>query len=421
MYELAQELFPICRSITGNGVRETFHILKREIPELEIYEIASGTEVFDWTIPPEWNIRETYIEDAEGKRIIDFRDNNLHVVGYSTSVDRYVELEELKENIYFEESDPNAIPYVTSYYKERYGFCMSKEQLDGLSEGTYHMYIDSDLDKHGSMTYGEVIFPGETGEEILFSVNICHPSMANNELSGPVVMTELCKYIREMKKRKYTYRIVFLPETIGSICYLSRHLEHLKSHVKAGFVVTCVGDDRTYSYLESAYGDTLADRVLTNVLQFHYPQYRKYSFLERGSDERQYNAPGVNLPVCTFCRSKFGEFPEYHTSKDNMNLISEEGLRGAYIVLSQVIDALELNDKYRVNCICEPQLGRRGLYPTVSKKNNYGEAEAILNFVAYANGINDLIDISNTIKVPIDKLKPIVEKLERKELIERVK
>lgn len=416
MYDLAKRLFPICRSITGDGVRQTLQILKEYMPDLNIVEVPSGTQVFDWTVPKEWCIREAYIENSVGEHIIDFKENNLHVMGYSTPIDEYVSLEKLKENIYVEESDPEAIPYVTSYYKESFGFCMSKHQRDTLPEDTYHMYIDSDL-KNGSLTYGEVIIPGKSQKEIFLSTYICHPSMANNELSGPCVTTKLYRMIKSIENRKYTYRIIFIPETIGSITYLSKHYIEMKKNIIAGFNLSCVGDNRTYSYVASRYGNTLADKVAKNVLRFHYPDYISYSFLNRGSDERQYCAPGIDLPICAICRSKYHEYMEYHTSKDDLSLISEAGLEGAYEVYKQCIIALEYNDYYKIRCLCEPQLGKRALYPTISKKNTYNEKQTMMNIIAYADGTNDLIDISNIIGVPVKELIPIIKKLQMNNLL----
>ncbi|MDE5590040.1 MAG: DUF4910 domain-containing protein, partial [Acetatifactor sp.] len=370
MYQLVERLFPICRSITGDGVRETLSILKEYISDLKIYEVPSGTKVFDWVIPKEWRIREAYIENGKGEKIVDMKENNLHVMGYSAPLDKYVDLQELKQYIYVQEDQPDAIPYVTSYYKERSGFCMSRNMRDALPEDRYHMYIDSEL-FDGSLTYGEMILPGKTEKEVLLSTYLCHPSMANNELSGPAVVTALVRWFDSLKDRKYTYRIVFIPETIGSITYLSRNLEEMKQRVIAGYVLSCVGDNRTYSYIPSRDGNTLADRAAKNVLRFHYPEYRRYTFLDRGSDERQYNAPGVDLPVCVVCRSKYGEFPEYHTSLDNLSLVTPEGLEGALDAYRQMIMAIEYNVFYRIKCLCEPQLGKRGLYPTVSKKGSY--------------------------------------------------
>ena len=411
MYELAERLFPICRSITGDGVRQTLEILKEEYEDLQVYEVPSGTQVFDWTVPKEWNIRDAYIEDSQGKRIIDFKESNLYVMGYSLPMDRMMSLEELKQMIFTQPEQPDVIPYVTSYYQERSGFCMSENQKNALREDTYHCVIDSDL-KEGSLTYGEIILKGDTEEEVLLSTYICHPSMANNEVSGPVVTIELVKWLASLKQRRYTYRILFIPETIGSITYLSRNLETMKKNTTAGFVLSCLGDDRTYSIVETKYGGTLTDRLLKNILQFHFPDYICYDFLHRGSDERQYNAPGVDLPVCGVCRSKYEEYPEYHTSADDLSLISEEGLQGSAALMKKCIMALEYNYFYKLSCCCEPQLGKRGLYPTLSQKGNYSDAALVMrDLVAYADGSIDLIEISNRIRTPIDLLIPLIDKL----------
>lgn len=419
MYAFAERLFPIGRSLTGEGVRQSLGMIKELVPELEIREIPSGTQVFDWTIPQEWEIRHAYIEDEAGNRIVDYEVNNLHVIGYSTPVDRYVDLEELLNYIRVEDEQPDVIPYVTSYYSPRYGFCMSKRQRDALKPGTYHMVIDSRL-FDGVLNYAELLLPGKTEKEVLLSTYICHPSMANNELSGPVLVTWLANWLKTID-RNLTYRIVIVPETIGSIAYLSRNLDAMRKNTIAGFVLTCVGDDRTYSYLESRNGNTLSDRVLTNVLKDVYPEYKTYSYLDRGSDERQYNAPGVDLPVCDFCRSKYGEYPEYHTSADDMSLVSPRGLSGAYRVMTQVLAALEMNGFYRVNCLCEPQLGKRGLYPTESRKGIYHEVKKLTNLIAYADGERDLIEISTKIGVPLVELIPIVEKLVAAGLLDKLK
>lgn len=419
MYRLAEELFPIDRSLTGDGVRRTLAIIKRELPDMEVHEVPTGTQVFDWTVPKEWAIRQAYIEDEQGNRIIDYKDLNLYVMGYSTPVDRWVDLEELKKHIYVQEGQPDAVPYVTSYYAPRYGFCMSEKQRDSLLPGRYHMLIDSEL-FDGSLTYGELVIPGRSEKEILISTYVCHPSMANNELSGPVLAVALAKRAAAQTDRKYTYRFLWIPETIGSITYLSRHLEHMKKHVIAGFVLSCVGDDRTYSYVPSRDGNTLADRAARNVLSFRYPEYRRYTFLDRGSDERQYNAPGVDLPVCVVCRSKYGEYPEYHTSLDNLEMISGGALQGSYEMYGAIFDAIEYNGFYRVKCLCEPQLGKRGMYPTVSRKGSYDAIMNMRDFLAYADGKKDLIDISDIIQAPIESLIPVIIKLQEADLLEVV-
>lgn len=423
IYDLSAAIFPICRSITGEGIRETLHILDEYIsrnggPHLMVHEIPSGTQVFDWTVPKEWVIREAYIEDEQGNHIIDMKDNNLHVLGYSTPVDEWVSLETLKKHIFTQPDQPDVIPYVTSYYKERFGFCLAARQISSLKEGRYHMYIDSEL-FDGSMSYAECVIPGEIDQELMITSYICHPSMANNECSGPTLLAELIRYVAAMEHRKYTYRFVLNPETIGSIAYLSRNYRHLKDKLAAGIVLSCVGDDRDYSIVHSRYGDTLADKSLENILRFR-PHYTPYSYLKRGSDERQYNAPGIELPVVGYCRTKYGEYPEYHTSADDMGLVSPAGFQGSYEVMTQWIDAMEHNEKYRVLVHCEPQLGKRGLYPTVSQKGSYNAVQAMTDFIAYADGRNDLFDISDLIGVPVRELIEITDKLKKNNLLEVV-
>ena len=277
MYEFASRIFPYNRSITGEGVRQTLSDISDYIAssgtELKISSVPSGTQVFDWTVPKEWKIREAYIEDERGDHIIDMKESNLHVLGYSTPVDEWVDLDELKKHVYVEENQPDVIPYVTSYYKERYGFCMSKNMLDGLKNGRYHMYIDSEL-FDGVLNYAEAVIPGESDEEIMFSTYFCHPSMADNECSGPALAVELINTIASMDHRRYTYRFVFVPETIGSITYLSQedHVKYLQKHLKAGFVLSCVGDDNDYSMIGSRYGNTIADRALKSVLRYIEPR-----------------------------------------------------------------------------------------------------------------------------------------------------
>ncbi len=426
IYELAEKLFPVCRSITGDGVRETLKILQEYIGKdglkFNIFEIPTGTQVFDWTVPKEWIIREAYIEKREKeegvvRKIIDFKENNLHVMGYSISVDKWVSLEELKKCVYTQKDQPDVVPYVTSYYKERYGFCMSENQLNTLTDGIYHIYIDSKL-FDGSLTYADLIIPGETEEEIILTSYICHPSMANNECSGIAVLSALIRYVNALPRRRYTYRFVLNPETIGSICYLSMNYKVLRKNLVAGIVISCVGDERAYSIIESRYANTLADKSLKSILHFN-KNYKEYSFLKRGSDERQYNAPGIELPVVGFCRSKYGEYPEYHTSADNMELISPKGLQGSYETLVNWINSMEYNYKYEITVLCEPQLGKRGLYPTISHKGNYDRVMAMTNFIAYADGRNDLFDISNIIGVPHYELIHVIEKIENNQLLKK--
>lgn len=408
MHALMAELFPICRSITGNGVRETLRVIRGHIP-LTIFEVSSGTKVFDWTVPQEWNITDAYVQDESGKKVVDFQKSNLHVVGYSVPVNKTVSLGELQEHLYSLEDQPDAIPYVTSYYKERWGFCIQHSLRQKLSQGRYRVVIDSEL-KNGHLTYGELIIPGDTDEEVFLSTYVCHPSMANNELSGPVVTTMLAKWI-SAKPRRYTYRIIFIPETIGSITYLSRHLSLMKEKVIAGYNITCVGDDRAYSYLPSRHGATLADKAALNVLTFKHPNFIRYSFLERGSDERQYCSPGIDLPVASVMRSKYREYPEYHTSLDNLDFVTPAGLQGGFSVLRDCIELLERNRVYQATCLGEPQLGRRGLFPTVGTKDTHRMVADLINFLAYADGTHDLMDICNILRVPAWRLYPVVDSL----------
>jgi aminopeptidase-like protein len=417
MHVLATNLFPICRSLTGAGVRETLDALSQHVP-LTIHEVPSGTRAFDWTTPPEWNIRDAFLADEQGNRIIDFKKHNLHVVGYSTPVSKWMTLEELQPHLYSLEDQPDAIPYVTSYYKERWGFCLSHRQRQSLRPGRYHAVIDSTL-RDGHLTYGEAFLPGRSSKEIFLATYVCHPSMANNELSGPVVASFVAKWLLS-ERRRYSYRILFAAETIGSIVYLSRNLEEMKRNVIAGFNLSCIGDERCYSYVASRYSNTLADRVAANILGSRNGRQVRYSFLDRGSDERQYCSPGVDLPLVTLCRSKFAEYPEYHTSLDDLSLVTPRGLEGGFEFVRDCVRALEENAYYQVTCLGEPQLGKRGLYPDLSTKQSTDIVRTMMNLIAYADGSNDLISISDRIGAPLSDLYPLVDNLTKAGLLEAV-
>lgn len=409
MHDLAARLFPICRSITGNGVRETLGIIQEHLPDLAVNEVPSGTQAFDWTVPDEWNISAAHLDGPDGARIIDFADSNLHVVSYSVPVDVELSLSELQEHLHSDAELPQAIPYVTSYFNRAWGLCLSQEQRDNLVEGTYHAVIDSTLEP-GHLTYGELVIPGETTDEIFISTYICHPSLANNELSGPVVAVALALWLKSLPVRRFTYRLVFVPETIGAITYASTHLEHLRSHVVAGFNLTCLGDDGDYSYLASRLGDLEIDRIAAHVLAARSPAVT-YSYLDRGSDERHYCAPGVDLPLISLMRTKYGAYPQYHTSLDDLTVITPTGLQGGLDLVRECIEVLEHNDYYRTTVLGEPQLGRRGLYHAMHART---VADIILlrtNVLAYADGRHSVLDMAALFDLPFAEVFAVVEEL----------
>ena len=415
MYRWAAELFPINRSITGAGVRQTLAYLANLLPGLVIHDVPSGTKAFDWTVPDEWTIRDAYIADESGKRVVDFQLHNLHLVSYSEPVDLWMHREELEQYLHSLPGQPDAIPYVTSYYKRQWGFCLTHNQRVALPQGLYHVVVDSDLSP-GVLNYAELILPGETDEEVLLSTYICHPSMANNELSGPVVTTALAQWLQSIEKRRYTYRILFIPETIGSIVYLSRHSEIMKQKTVAGFVVTCVGDNRAHSFMPTRHGNTLADRVAQNILKHHVRDFISYSFLDRGSDERQYCSPLIDLPVVSIMRTKYGKYPEYHTSLDDLSLISHEGLEGGFDILKKCLQALEMNYTYITNIQCEPQLGKRGLYGISSND----DIDLLGNILAYSDGEIDLLGIAEILKVNILNTAEVITKLTSNAIIIKI-
>jgi aminopeptidase-like protein len=410
LYDLAKELFPICRSLTGNGTRATLNILKRELPELSLFEVPSGTKCFDWTVPEEWNIDDAFILGPNGKKIVDFKVSNLHVVGYSHPIDAVITLDELQEHLHSLPDDPEAIPYITSYYANRWGFCLSHNQRLSLIPGDYRVVIRSTL-CNGSLTYGELLIKGETTDEIFLSTYVCHPSLANNELSGPLVQTGLAKWLTSLSNRKYSYRLIFIPETIGSIVYLSRNLACLKKNVIAGYNITCIGDDRCYSFMPSRQKETLSNRTALHVLKHLSPEFKRYSYLTRGSDERQYCSPGVDLPIASIMRSKYGMYPEYHTSRDNLDVISPQGLQGGFDALRLSLYCIENNATYEPVFMCEPQMGRRGLYSMISDDDEPPNITVMMNLLAYADGILDLLAIADEISVPMWELVPITKLL----------
>lgn len=419
MYAWATHLFPFNRSLTGDGVRQTLNYIKDQLPNLEVLEVASGTSAFDWVVPKEWRIREGWIADSTGTKLIDFATNNLHIMGYSIAVNRLLSRSELEPYLHSLPDQPDAIPYVTSYYKESFGFCLSQSQRDSLGEGPFHIYIDSEL-FDGSLTYGELVVPGNSTEEILFSTYICHPSLGNNELSGPVVSMALAQHIQSLPSRRYTYRFLFTVETIGSILYISKHLERMLRYLKGGWVLTCMGDERTYSYVPTRNGETITDVISRRVLKDLETEFIEYSWLDRGSDERQYNAPGIDLPIASLMRSKYGEYPEYHTSLDNLDLITSAGLAGSLEMFKMAVNILESNGYWKIKVLCEPQLGKRDLYPNTSTKASGALVRNQMNVISYLDGELDLLQIADKCKISYVEVQAIIEKLKSAGLVEEL-
>lgn len=416
-------LWPICRSITGNGLRESFKILQEIIP-LQLTEVPSGTEVFDWTIPPEWNIRDAYIVTPDGRKTADFKANNLHVVNYSIPVDQEMSMEELKPHLYSLEDQPDVVPYVTSYYKDNWGFCVPHKELVTLpDEGTYRVFIDAEK-KPGSLTYGHLLLPGETEDEILFSSYLCHPSMANNELSGPLALAFLYRELAKFPKRRFTYRFVLAPETIGVIAYLAHHGERMKKNIRGGIVLTCCGDQGKIHYKKSKIGHSLMDRVVENILQYSESAYAIRPFMVGGSDERQYCSPGFNFPVGSVMRTPYKEYREYHTSADNKSFISFTALKETVEFCVKIVRAMEICRPYTGSVQhCEPQLGKRGLYPSsgawLQGRDQQGFLLRTLYFLAHADGETNLLDVANAYGGSLLTFEEVVKACYRNGLLRR--
>jgi aminopeptidase-like protein len=415
-------LYPINRSITGKGTRKTLAIIKSQFPNLKIKSIKSGTKAFDWTVPPEWNVKEAYIEDKYGEKIIDFKNNNLHLLGYSMPVKKKILKQELLSRIDVLEKQPNAIPYICSYYKKTWGFCTSFNQKKKImkeykKKDSFKIIIDSRFDKKGSLNYGELVLKGKSKKEILISTYICHPSMANNELSGPIVSMALIEYFKKRKLKK-TIRFVFIPETIGSIAYLSKNLINLKKNVIGGFVLSCIGDEKNHSCMLTKYENSPSDEsILEAYKKLRIVKYKVYSFLDRGSDERQYNSPGIDLNIASIFRTKYGEYPEYHTSLDDFKLVTLKGIYGGYRVARKAIENL-INKTIPKNIyLGEPQLGKRNLYhKKTSKYKNHNQLK-YMDFLQYADGKNSLEKISSKININLKTTKKIYKLFIKNNLI----
>lgn len=415
IYALVRELYPICRSITGNGVRQSLALLGQHIP-IDVTEVPTGTKVFDWSVPREWNISDAYIENAAGERVVDFRASNLHVLNYSAPVCKVLPLEELKAHIYTLPGQPDLVPYRTSYYEERWGFCMSQRALDALPQGNYKAVVESTL-VDGSLTYGECVLPGESEDEVLFSAHICHPSLANDNCSGLAVLTMLAAELAQ-RPRRYTYRFIFAPGTIGAITWLARN-EHRVDRIKHGLVVSCLGDGGGPMYKRSRRGDAMIDRALVHVVQHSSPAARIREFVPYGYDERQYCSPGFNLPVGLLQRSEYGTFPEYHTSADNLHFVAPEHLESSFSMLRAAVEILE-NDRTMINTQpkCEPALGARGLYATVGGDKNSAQSSMAMFWVLnFSDGDHSLLEIAERSGLPFSAVLRAAERLEAASLL----
>lgn len=408
MHELATRLFPYPRSLTGDGVRRTLADLAVELPGLRIHEVPSGTRVLDWTVPDEWNIRGAFIEDPSGSRIVDWADCNVHVVSYSTPVDERLPLGELDRHLHSDSELPEAIPYVTSYYNRTWGFCLPHKQRVALAEGEYRAVVDSSLEP-GSLTYAELVIPGESSDEVLISTYVCHPSLGNNELSGPVVATALARWLMS-EPRRFTYRFVFAPETIGAITYIDHNIDHLRSHVIAGINLTCIGDDGDWSYLASRMADQPLDRIASRVVRT-FPRPAEYSYLDRGSDERHYGMPGVGVPMLSLMRTKYGSYPQYHTHLDDLSVITASGLQGGLDLVRQCLREFEDSEYYLATVLGEPQLGKRGLYHSVHARTVADDVLLRTHVLAYADGMHSVIDMAEEFKVPAEVVQDLVDEL----------
>jgi aminopeptidase-like protein len=403
MHTFMRELFPICRSITGDGVRETLAAVGRRVP-LELHEVPSGTEVLDWTVPEEWNIEDAYIA-KDGRRVVDFRESNLHVVSYSEPVRAVMPLTELRQHLHALPEHPEWIPYRTSYYSRAWGFCLSQRQLDGLEGGDYEVVIDSTLEP-GSLTYGECFLPGDREDEVLLTTHVCHPSLANDNLSGITLLTEIASRLQDVP-RSLSYRLLFIPGTIGSITWLARN-EARVSKIIGGLVLACIGDRASLTYKRSRRGDALVDRAASYVLG----QGQVVNFIPWGWDERQFNSPGFNLPVGSLSRSREGEYEEYHSSADDLELVRPEALEEALHAVLEILDVLDTDRRYmNLAPKGEPQLGKKGLYPKVGGPAAEQDQLAMLWVLNQSDGQHSLLDIADRSGIPFASLRRSALKL----------
>ena len=415
IYALIRELYPVCRSITGDGVRFTLKRLSEIIP-LEIHEVPSGTQAFDWELPEEWNIRDAWIKNSKGEKIIDFKKLNLHVLNYSIPVDKKVNLKELKEHVFTIPEQPGLVPYRTSYHSRQWGFCMTHDQMKNLTEDEYSVFIDSTIE-NGSLTYGEYVIKGTTPSEVLITCHICHPSLCNDNLSGISIAVHLAELLSKLEL-KYTYRFLFIPGTIGSITWLSLN-EHKIDHIKHGIVLNLLGDASEFHYKRSRRGDAEIDRIFEYVLTQQNPQNKIIEFSPYGYDERQFCSPGINLPVGRLSRKPHGEFPEYHTSADNLEFVKPEYLAESLNLLLEAIFVIENNRKYiNQNPKCEPQLGKRGLYKSIGGQSNQKDFQmALLWVLNLSDGDFSLLDIAKKSGLSFMVIKSAADELQNAGLL----
>jgi aminopeptidase-like protein len=422
MLRFIAEAYPICRSITGDGVRRTLGMLRERIP-LEVHEVPSGTPVFDWTVPKEWNIRDAWIADPSGRKVVDFQACNLHVLNYSVPIHEKLPLDELKKHLFTLPDKPDLIPYRTSYYKETWGFCLSHNQLQALPEGEYEVRIDSTL-ADGSLTYGELFLPGESEREVLLSTHVCHPSLCNDNLSGIAVMTWLARELQARPRRRYSYRFLFIPGTIGSITWLARN-EERAGRIAHGLVAANLGDPGGFHYKRTRNGFAEIDRAVLNVLETSGEPFGDEHFVPFGYDERQYSSPGFNLNVGSLTRTPYGRYPEYHTSADNLGFVRPEALEGSLRTYLAVMDVLEGNRRYlNLNPKCEPQLGRRGLYRTIGGDDaGAGRARelALLWVLNLSDGEYSLLEIAERSGMAFAAIREAADALLEVELLREVK
>ena len=422
MIELAKEIFPLNRSLTGRGNIKTLKILKREIKDLNIKFFRSGEKVFDWKIPDEWNVKEAWLKDNKGNKILDYHKNNLSILQYSSSIKKNIKFKNLKKNLYTLKNQPEAIPYLVSYYKKRWGFCMRYKDFKKYKDkDKFQLFINSNF-KKGKMPYGELLIKGKSKKEIFFSTYICHPSMANNEVSGIVLSSFIAKFIKSLKNNYYSYRIIFVPETIGSIAYLHKNYSHLKKNIIAGFNITCVGDEGSFSYLESRNGNTFSDKILKKLFKTKKINVKKYTWLERGSDERQYCSPHINLPIVSLMKTKYGSYPEYHTSLDQIGrVVTEKGLLQSFRIYKNLLKIIEKTILPVSSFPCEPFLTKYNLIDTIGAQKNLNlNVRKLLDFHSYCDGTNSVEDIGNKIKISKDESNKIYKLLSSRKIIYRI-